>query len=77
MAAAAASRLRELLAELRAAAWVADAVAELDGAGHASLAQQLRVALTAASGADECAAVVAALWRRAEARDAGKQRAYG
>ncbi len=66
--AAAGLRLRELLAELRGEAWVADAVAELDAAGHASLAQQLRAALTAASSADECAAVVAALWRRAEAR---------
>jgi hypothetical protein len=58
------ARLWELLRELQAADWVADAVGELGKAGHAELAAELRASLEGAHGG--CASVVDALWQRAE-----------
>ena len=70
MTAAASVALRSLLAALCDAPWVTDALAELHGAGHASLAAQLRAALGPAAGVGACESVVQELWRHAQARRA-------
>ena len=67
----ASAQLSALLAALCDAPWVTDAVAELHGAGHASLAAQLRALLGPAAGAEACESVVGELWRHAQARRSG------